>query len=121
MSMPVSAATRSIDDAELAQVLDGIAQTLRSFEVSLLQLQDVLSMEFQAQNAVRMPMEMQSLDRSTQGIAAIAQFADRLRHALETGMQISMQDVAAAVRPIDVRDRILKPLSAAESTDVHIF
>lgn len=112
---------RSIDDADLAQVLDGIAQTLRGFEINLIQLQDALSMEFEAQSAVRMPMELQLLDRSTQGIAAIAQFADRLRHALGSGMSISMQEVASAVRPVDVRDRILQPLAAAESSDVHIF
>jgi|JI10StandDraft_1071094.scaffolds.fasta_scaffold176119_3 endonuclease/exonuclease/phosphatase family metal-dependent hydrolase len=111
----------TFSDSDLAIVFAGMAETLRSFELNLVQLQDVLSMEFAVQSAVRMPMEMQSLDRATQGIAAVAQMADRMRHAILSDMHVTIRDLADPIRPVEVRDRIIKSSINPDSDEVHFF
>lgn len=110
-----------VSGADVAQAFGGISATLRSFEMELLRLQDALSMEFEAAGLDQMPAELQTLDHATQGIAAVAQLAERLHHCIVSDRPWSLSSAAEAVRPVNVRDQLLQAAKAGEGGDVMLF
>lgn len=106
---------------DVAEAFAGISSALRAFEIELLRLQDALSMEFEAAGLSALPAEMQSLDHATQGVAAVAQLAERLHHCVTSDRPWTLEDAAEGVRPVNVRDQLLKAAKSSEGGDVQLF
>ncbi|MBY9065755.1 hypothetical protein K1X12_02525 [Hyphomonas sp. WL0036] len=106
---------------DIVEAFAGISGALRTFEIELLRLQDVLSMEFEAAGVSALPAEMQSLDHATQGVAAVAQLAERLHHCITSDRAWTLVEAAEGVRPINFRDQLLKAAKSSEGGDVLLF